>query len=880
VNGAPAALSGLRVVELTDLRGALAGRLLAELGADVLKVEPPGGDPGRLRPPFAGDRSAPDCSLAFLYRNAGKRGAVIDLEDDAGRARFESLCARADLLVENLGPAAQERMGLTLAEVRTRHPRLVHVSISDYGLSGPRAAWRLEPLTAFAASGALFASGLADRPPCWLPGYLAHDCASVVAAVGALAALLARSAGAGGRSIEISVQEAALNGLDPWSIPLADYARAYPFLPASVPRDGDGAYFVLPTRGGYVRTVAATPRQVGAFARLLWGPAGEGATSERAGRAGAASTHRGGSLPEMEAAAARISALGSALLAPLRSRARGAAIGVVLGASRIVAFPGVTLAVGRALLDGARALAGRALRSRPRDEVLRSALRLGLPMAAVHTPEEFVACEQTRARGYFLATGFPHAGDAPFAASPWRLSATPARISRPAPEPGEDDWAGLAEPAEQAQAVRASSGASALERPRETPHEALREPTRDPPDGEPPLAGLRVIDLGVAAVGPELCWILAELGAEVIKIESATHIDVLRRMTPELDNPNTSFSFNDACRGQKSVCLDLRSARGREIGLSLCAAADVVVENLRGGVARSWGLDYADVRRARPDVIYLSSQGYGRSGPLAGAPSFGPVNAAFAGVTWLWNHTDAPYPAGSSLNHPDHVASKLGAIAVLAALEHRRRTGEGQLIDMAQTEAAAYLIGEVYLEQALTGRPSRQRGNDVDYACPHGVYPCAGDDRWCAIAVVGDDAWERFRGVLGWEPDPGLADLPGRLAARATLNARVAAWTVGHTPEQAAVTLQSAGVSAMPVLSPDDLREDRHLAARSALVTVAHPEAGAALHSACPIRIGGMRKAALAAAPRLGEHTAEVLAQVLGLGPEAVAALVAGGVCR
>jgi crotonobetainyl-CoA:carnitine CoA-transferase CaiB-like acyl-CoA transferase len=265
----PAALGHLRVIDLTDLRGALACRMLAELGADVVKVEPPDGDPGRLRPPFVGGRAAPDGSLPFLYRNAGKRGAVIDLDSVAGRDRFQRLCARADVLVENLGPAEQERRHLTPDEVRARYPHMVHVTISDFGLSGPRAGWRLEPLPAFAASGALHGSGPSDRPPCWLPGYLAHDCASIFAVAGALAAVLDRARHGYGQTVEVSVQEAALNGLDPWSIPLGDYARRYPLFPRSVPRDGDGAFLVLPTRDGYVRVVPGTPRQLAAFARTF-----------------------------------------------------------------------------------------------------------------------------------------------------------------------------------------------------------------------------------------------------------------------------------------------------------------------------------------------------------------------------------------------------------------------------------------------------------------------------------------------------------------------------------------------------------------------------------------------------------------------------------
>src|SRR5260221_1519182 len=185
----PGPLAHLTVLDLTDLRGALAGRLLADLGADVIKVEPPGGDPGRLQPPFAGGIAAPDRSLPFLYRNANKRGAVIDLHDAGDAARFAALCAHADVLIENYGTNRRQVLDLDPEAVRARYPRLVHVALTDFGLVGPPAHWRAEPLPAFAASGALFASGFPDRPPCWLPGFAAHDCAAAFALIGALAAL-------------------------------------------------------------------------------------------------------------------------------------------------------------------------------------------------------------------------------------------------------------------------------------------------------------------------------------------------------------------------------------------------------------------------------------------------------------------------------------------------------------------------------------------------------------------------------------------------------------------------------------------------------------------------------------------------------------------
>jgi crotonobetainyl-CoA:carnitine CoA-transferase CaiB-like acyl-CoA transferase len=806
--------------------------MLADLGADVVKVEPPGRDPDRLCPPFVGDLASPDRSLPFLFRHANKRGVVLDLHSATDWRRFIELSQGADILIENLAPGDRLRHRITSDEVRARMPDLIHLAIADFGLSGPRAAWRLEPLVAFAASGALYASGFSDRPPCWLPGYLAHDCAAVAAVIGALTSLRTRSGG--GEFVEVSVQEAARSALDPWAIALPDYARVYPVLPSSFPRDAEGPALVLPTADGHVRVLPIAPRHWNAFVALLLDRKVDDLDelSSRVTRRRKDSLLRGG-------------------LAAVADETAHAAQRV-LGALAHLPLPGGFLPIFHRALGTLRLVGGEALGRRRREDVLAHARRLGLPIAPVNRVEEFVAEEQTCQRGYFQCTGFPQLGNAPFALFPCQLSRTPAALRRSAPAPGENDESGF----------------------------APREPDGATPSGDgPPLTGLRVVSFGVGAAVPGLCRTLAELGCEAIKIESAASPDFLRRLTLEPGAINRSWPFNDENRGQKSVCLNLKKARGRELALDLCARADVVVENRQGGVLGRFGLDYESVRRVRSDIVYLSSQGFGRGGPLGEAPSFGPLNAAFSGASFLWNHPDAPYPAGSSLEHPDHIAGQLAAVALLSALEHRRRTGEGQKIEMAQTEAAAFLLGEFYLEAPLTGRPAAPHGNRAAYACPHGVYPAAGEDRWVAIAVVGDEAWERFRNRLGWRCDPALAQLAGRLAAQDEIDRRIAAWSSRRSAPKIAEALQAIGISALPVEGPEDQRDDPHLAARGAFVTLEDPEIGAVRHVANPLRLSRARLVTVGPAPRLGADTEEVLTSILGLKHQAVRRLVASGVC-
>ncbi|HLM17937.1 MAG TPA: CoA transferase [Acidimicrobiia bacterium] len=762
-----APLSWMRVVDLTDLRGALCARILADFGADVIRVE-------------CGD---PLDSLAHAYRNANKRGVVLDLDDRGDRTRLDGLLAHADVLVENRGVDA----ALLVA-----HPHLVHVALTDLGLDGPRAAWHLEALPALAASGALWASGFPDLPPCNGPGHLAHDCASVYGAVGAVAGVLdrARRNDHVGQIVEVSAQEAGLAGLIPWSVAIEDYLPINPLLPAEGKRNADGAYWVLPASDGWVRVVVGSPKQWAGFKTLLRNPDVFGADEWR--------------------------------------------------------NPHFRLANS----DVIRMLAQDRLTDRTRAELFTEALGLGATVGVLHQPSEFVTHAQTRTRGFFVESVEDLEG-LPFATQPVKLARTQSAVRSAARVDDDPTF------------VPTASSPPSIGRERELL-----------------LDGVRVVEFGVAAVVPEMCGVLSELGADVIKIESRANLDVLRMGSGQIELIDKNFTFNDECRGRRSVALDLNTERGREFALALCASADVVAENQRGGALERRGLGYDDVRSLNPRVVYVSSQGYGRGGPLGEMPAYGPLNSGFSGVHLLWNHPDAPYPCGTSMNHPDHIAGRLLAVGVLAALAEREVSGEGQHLELAQTEAAAYFIGEVYLEAARAGADPAPLGNAHPHASPHGVYPSAGTDQWVAVAVMDDDAWRALCATVGWADDPSLRTAAQRVAARTELDERLARWTSTRTKEAAAELLQAHGVSAMPVMGPYDHLADPHLLERGAIVTLHHPEVGAERHVGNPLRFSRLPQRVAQSAPLMGADTEAVLTSVLGLEADDVAQLVVDGVCR
>ncbi len=748
-------LTDLRVVDHTDLRGALCARLLADLGADVARI-PHRDDDGE-----AGDR----------FRNARKR--VVELDPES--AEWRQLLDRADVYIENLGPGADlDRDGLL-----TAHPQLIHVSLSDFGLTGPRADWRLEPLPALAASGALFATGFPLLPPTAPPGYVAHDCASVHGALGAVAAIMERRRCGLGQRVEISVQEAALTGLIPWPVSIPDYLSVNPLLPVEGTRNAEGLFHVMPAADGYVRLVITTGRDWDNLVTLLGSP------EELSG-------------PEW----------------------------------KDLQYRGMNN-------DVVRDVCGRILGRRTRADIFAHAMELALPLGLVQTPLEFVAHPQCDAREFF------HDG---MAVTPWKLSSADHEPPTP-PRPVGDrlDW-----------------------------------PSRPPVTADRRtgllLDGVRVIEFGMAAVVPEMSWMLSELGADVIRIESSRKMDALR--FTGLGQVNKAYAFNCASRGRRSVTIDMTTDEGKRLALELCRDADVIAENNRGGMMARLGLDYDDIRAINPSVIYAASQGYGRGGPMGEMRAYGPLNSCFSGVHLLFSHPDGPYPSGTSMNHPDHVASKLLAVAVLAALDHRDRSGEGQLVDMAQTEAAVYLLGELYLEGIETGVEPRNLANRHPSMAPHGVYPSAGEDEWIAIAVADDAAWAALENVCGWESEPAWTTSAGRLAARDDIDARLSAWTETLPADDATALLQAVGVSALTVMGPLHHLGDAHLNERGFVDELVHEEFGIEHHVRNPTRFTRTELRTAASAPCLGAHTEEVLDEVLGLSPIEINGLKAAGILR
>lgn len=400
-----------------------------------------------------------------------------------------------------------------------------------------------------------------------------------------------------------------------------------------------------------------------------------------------------------------------------------------------------------------------------------------------------------------------------------------------------------------------------------------------------PLDGLRVLDVTWFGAGPIAMRTLANLGADVIRIETQRRPDGLRLAAPRppgTQSLNVSGFYNNFNAEKRSVAIDLARPEGHRLGLRLVEWADVFMTNMTNRAVRQVGLTWDEVREANPGIIGLYEPMQGLTGPHTEFIGFGAVLSAITGLNYLSGDASEP-PNGVGTNYPDYVINPgHGVIAILAALRHQRRTGEGQLIDMSQLESTVAALSGPVFAWDNAGVEYQRAGNRVPYAAPHGAYPVASyaDEvgRWIAIACVTEEQWRSAATVMGgeaWLADPRFESLEARKAHEDELDALVSAWTGERTGEDVTAALQPAGVPVGMVLKASELLRDPHLEARSYYAYLDHPEAGRRAYDGPGFRLSETPHEVRAAAPVLGEHTFEVATEVLGLSPDEVGRLIA-----
>ncbi len=802
-------LGRYRVLDLTDGGAQLAGHVLAQLGADVIAVEPPGGQGSRAVGPFAAGRTDPDSSITHWAYNRGKRSIVIDVHTAAGQDEFRVLAAGADVLIDSARPGTLAAFGLGPDALLELNPALVHASLTPFGSTGPRSGWHATDLTIMASSSAMSLTGDADRPPLRLSAPQGMRFAGAAGASAIVMALLDRARTGRGQHIDVSAQQVA----------------------------------ALATQGGLMAAAMNAPipsrtaggAQVGPLALRFVYPAADGYVSI---------THVFGP------------AIGPATAALLQWAHEEGHCSAELVAKDWITFP---ILVDQGIetvetFDESKAAIAALTASKTKLELLAGARERRLLVAPIATPLDVMNDEHLDARGFYehlVVAGRTVRAPGAF------VHATPTSLC-PLGSPSS----------------LGAHNAEVADEPRRTP---VLGPSWGDPTADGALAGLKVLDFTWSIAGPHATRVLADHGATVIKIESETKLDAARGFMPIHDNqPGAEQSglFDDMNAGKRSLTLDLNRPESIEVVRDLVAWADVVTESFSPRAMPGWGLAYQDLVKINPSIIMVSTCLTGQTGPLSGFAGYGNLGAALAGFYGLGRWPDRP-PAGPFGAYTDYTSTHFLVTAVLAALDHRRFTGEGQYLDLSQAEAAMQFLLPELLAAGVTGTDPVPMGNDHLAFAPHGVYPTAGDDKWVAIACQGDEEWLALcrainRSDLG--DDASLSSASGRLRDRRRLDEAISAWTVSKDAEATAIALQAVGVAAYRVQNSPECLTDPQLLDRGHFVELEHPNRRCMVE-ATRFRLEASPGRPRRRAPQLGEHTFEVLTEILGYDGDRIAEL-------
>ncbi|MCP4904442.1 MAG: CoA transferase [bacterium] len=788
-------LSDIRVLELADEQSEFCGKLLAGAGADVVKIEPPGGSPTRRIGPFVDDVPDPEKSLHFWHYNFGKRSVVLDLAERDGQERFKRLVAEADVVLESHRPGHLDGLGLGYDALREINPGLVMASISPFGQTGPRRDWQGSDLVHLALGGVMMCTGYDptpegqyDTPPIAPQMWHASHIVGSQTVDAILGALLYRERTGRGQHIDASIHRAVScnTGTD---VPFYVFSRK--------PTYRQTARYGMPRIVPETLATTKDGRHVLAFVSAEFKIGREhNKWVEMLDRHGAADDLTDAKYQDLE---------------------------YVLRPEVIRHFH----AVARRWVSGYKF---------DRD-VWKEAQALRLHWAPVRKPEENLDDPHWRERATFNAVHHEELDRSiDYPSAPWLAEECPWRTEPRAPRLGEHDE----------EVLRATNS------PPSRPPRRAALPLSAEPGGEPPfaLSDVRILDLSWVVAGAAGPRVLASMGAEVIRVEWKGRLDTVRTsggipvgeerervlsgepLFPTTVGVNQGSTFAEVNPGKLSVGLNLKSPRGVELLHELVRISDVVVENFTARTLEGFGATYESMRKVKPDIIYMQQPGFGKQGLYDQFLSSAPVGEAFSGLTEMAGMPTPYPPCGWGYLYLDWSASYYCAMAMLAALYHRARTGRGQYIDGSLGEPGLLLTGTAILDQQVNGRSWERIGNTSPYklACPHGAYRCRGEDRWIAIAVFDDEQWKALPGVLGdpiWMGEPEMASLESRLRQRAQLDRRLDEETRKWDAFDLMERLQRAGVPAGVCQTAEDrVERDSQLAHDDFLVPLPNSEVG------------------------------------------------------
>ena len=822
------ALGPYRVLDLSEGGFNWCGKVLADLGADVVKVEPPGGSPTRSVGPFVDGEAGPDRSLFWAAYCANKRGVTIDLDSRDGRDQLVRLVSGADILIESFRPGLLEGLGLGYSDLSAVNPGLVYTSITPYGQTGPYSQHEAPDLVAWSMGGMQYICGDADRPPVRVSAPQAELHAGAHAAAGTLAAFWHRQKNGEGQHVDVSMQTAVI-----WTL-----MNATPFPPLhgeNVERDGAfrlrgqlPVRQVFVCRDGHV-SLLMNPRTLSGLTAWM---SEEGVGPDWLYLI---------DWDEWDVTAA----------------ARGKQ-------KAIEQFGAIQREVEEYVA------------TKSKDELFMRAIAYRMLLAPCHTVEDIALSEQLAARDFWRVLEHPGLGRKLTHLGPLaKLSESPIQIHRPAPRLGEHNHEILSDVA-LGVAVEAKGRASGITAVGAMPFDGVRV-LDFTWVGVGPITIKHLADFGADVIRIE----------SVSRPDVLRGGAPFKDGEPGINRSQFSSNYNSSKRG---LGLNLATPEARELALDLIREwqPDVIAESFTPRVMAGWGLAYDDIRHIVPDVIYFSTCQQGQTGPHSSFAGFGQLAGAMAGFYHITGWQDRE-PAGPYGAYSDFINPPNAAAAIVAALEFRRRTGKGQHIDLSQYECATHFLAPAIMDYFANGTVLDRRGNQDDVAAPHNVYRCAdlersytGDgEQWIAIAVSTDQQWRALCGEMGRSYLADDAKFKTRADRRRNIeeiDAQIGVWTRDKSARRLMVQLQDAGVPAGVVQSQADLWEDPQVAHRGFFQWLDHAECGPMPYDGLTYHLSKTPGALRMPQALVGQHNAEILSEVLGLDTEAVALLLESGV--
>ena len=766
-------LGGVRVVDLGQMVAApWTAKLLADLGADVIKVEPPHGDRARMRGPFTpSDPDDPNGSTAgemgglFAAINTNKHSVIADLSDLDGRSTLAELLAEADLFVHDLAPRTATELGLAAESLREQHPALVTLSVTPFGQTGPYANWRAEELQVVHGGGwGWLAPGCipdAELPPLKPHGHQAAFQSGFAAACAALAAVDRAQRTGRGEHIDFAQQPYVAGMLEAAFI-IWSYTGE---IPSRLGARILNPWRMLPATDGHIFIVCVEADQWERLKDFMGRP----------------------EWADME------------IFDTIESRFENEDL--------------LHMWLGEWIADHSVM------------ELFHRGQQERLAFAPVNTVSQMAADPHLAARDFLVTYDQLGLGTITVPGAPSRLTNPWWSIRRPAPALGEHDGDGFAAYGRDdttAAAVRAdgapATGTSATGRPLEGVTVADFSWV-----WAGPYCTLHLAHLGATVIKIESSA-RPDLGRR-LPTYSVHH-------EPTLD---TNGYFNQYDQGKKSITIDMGTAEGQALAKRFALTCDLVVSNYATGVMDGWGLGYAALAAERPDVIVGAVSGYGHHGPYKSYMGYGPTTGPLSGLASMTGYPGgSAEELGVSLGDP--AAGIATAYALVAALVARRRTGEGQFIDTSMWEATTACTAEGWMEWVLCGEQPEPMGNLDPLWSPHNLYRCAGDDDWVAICCIDEGEWTALAGVTRIDPvDERFDTAADRKANEAELDKLIGAWTRERGQWDVTETLQAVGVPAFPSLSVRSLEANPHLAARGLIERLDHPVGGQMSHVRHPV---------------------------------------------